>query len=213
MNNNNNPFGIYIPNNEDLTNATQGGYTLLENGIYYATFDKMDFVVNPTSKLPRIDVSFKIIDETSNKVSTIKDMWMLSSLKAEYKPSIIGKLAGLFICWGVPQELRGIKYFSWVPQGNEDPATRLMQCILNYSKSAKINSSYVSKLMVRVSVEKYTYLVQVDGKPVEKVGNKIVSFIPLDNVDNNQQQVSSNTTTTTDNVEGNKSNNPFDDYI
>lgn len=221
--NNNNPFNVPIPNDDDLMNATASGgkREILENGIYYAIITGMEFKTSK-SGLPMIVVDFNVTNADTRSVVNIKDYWMLSSSKPEYKPSIYGKLAGLFECWGVPKELRNTKSFTWQPTENRDPAGRLMECIITYSKTSPINTGYVSKLMVRLNIDKEsnTY-VNGMGETMEGFNNRIKAFVPLDNVNNAPQPVASNNVTNNDvpignTISNNNNNNnngsPFDGF-
>lgn len=184
MNTNNNPFGVAIPTDDDLMTATAiTKREVLEAGIYYATISAMEFKISNKSNLPMLVVSFNIVNEATHNVISILDHWMLASAN-DYKPSIYNKLAGLFECWGVPKELRGVKFFTWVPsQPGQDPAQKLFECIKNYTKVSQVNTSYVSRLMVRLSIDKEanTYT-NNQGQVVEGFKNSIKVFIPLDGV-------------------------------
>lgn len=189
-NTNNNPFGVAIPTDDDLMTATTiTKREILEAGIYYATISGMEFKISNKSNLPMLAVSFNIINETTNNVISILDHWMLASA-SESKPSIYYKLAGLFECWSVPKELRGTKYFTWMPsQAGQDPAQKLFECIKNYAKVSPINTSYVSRLMVRLSIDKEenTYT-NNQGQVVHGFKNSIKVFIPLDGAKEQPQQ-------------------------
>lgn len=188
MNTNNNPFGVAIPTDDDLMSATPTTRReILEAGIYYATISAMEFKTSKNN-LPMLVITFNIISETTQNVISLNDYWMLASSN-DYKPSIYNKLAGLFECWSVPKELRGTKYFTWVPQAGQDPAQKLFECIKNYAKVSPINTSYVSRLMVRLSIDKEenTYT-NNQGQVVEGFRNNIKAFIPLDGAKEQPQQ-------------------------
>ena len=222
MNNNNNPFGLVIPTDDDLINAQpQNKREILDEGIYYAFLVGMEFK-RSKSNLPMIVVDFNIVQENSQAVVNIKDYWMLASSKPEYKPSIFGKLAGLFACWNVPKENRGIKYFTWIPQQEgEDPAERLMKCIHNYSSVAKTNTSYISKKMVRLSIDKVanTYT-DNSGALQEGFNNSVTAFIPLEdisttatNINNNNVVIDNSYSNKNENATNNNNDDPFKDFM
>jgi hypothetical protein len=205
--NNNNPFGVTIPTDNDLMDATPiAKREIVEAGIYYAIITGMEFKKSQ-SGLPMIVVDFNIVLENNQSVVNIKDYWMLASSKPEYKPSIFSKLAGLFECWNVPKEKRSTQYFTWIPAQGEDPASKLIKCINNYASITQTNTSYIAKKMVRLSIDKTanSYTDKTTGVLREGFNNSIVAFIPLESIPTNTSN--NNNNVNTDNSYNDKSNN------
>ena len=212
--NNSNPFGIVIPTDEDLMNAraSSGARTILESGVYYATISGMTFKMSK-SELPMAVVDYSVIVEETNQPVVLQDYWLLAS-KNEYKPSVYRNLAGLQDCWSVPKEMRTTQYFTWAPsQAGQDPAQKLMSCILNYRDIAKTNTSYVSKLMVRLNIDKIegTYTDAQTGIVRESINNSIKSFVALDGVQKAENQQTQETKIVEPSfMANNRSFSPFD---
>jgi hypothetical protein len=110
--------------------------------------------------------------------------------------------------------MRTTQHFTWAPsQAGQDPAQKLMSCILNYRNIAKTNTSYVSKLMVRLNIDKVegTFTDKQTGIVRESINNSIKGFVSLDGVERAENQQAQETKLVEPSfITSGKSSSPFD---
>ncbi len=176
-----NAFGVEIDDNVDLAVAPATTNTLLDNGIYDAIIEKIEFTKSKSDS-PMLVFYFKIMGD--GNVANLREYRLLnggSKTKEDgslikWESPVVDILKKIFECWDVPKEYRNIKCFNYLgnAQANLDPAITLMHGFKQYGDVAKIHNSYVKKMMVRVDLGQKPR----SDKP-EFMQNYIVKFVKL----------------------------------
>lgn len=174
-----NAFGVEMDEGIDLAKPR---FSIIENGVYDAIIDKLEFALSKETNQPMIVFNYKIIIDKDNIVS-FKEWHKLNGssvikdgVEIKYEAKIITQLKKIFECWDVPTEYRNLKYFNYLgnAQANLDPAITLMHSFKQYGDVAKKHNSYVKKMMIRVDIGQ-----QPDSKNPQYMRNYIVKFVKL----------------------------------